>query len=672
MKPQRGMRAAACCMACALTAGILAGCAGPSTRVLLREQVSERPYEMPEEIRILEEVNPFYLQESLHVLTRFTRESGTPGEGEAAEYIRGLLGDYGYETELQRFSMEEGESPVQGTNVIGIRKGPAPDSDILVIAANHDSAANSPGANNNASGVVTLLECARLLAQLSTDTELRFISSAGSEAQMTGAGYYVDSLSSEERQRMIGIIQLGPLGYVSDSQVVLETMDGQPVLVGDLLEKTSRDLIGVSAVWSYVRGDDGRHGVFMKDQIPSVMVSQAMEAYENQTPQDRTETVDVEKLASAVEVIAHMAADLMSGDTPSQLAKARSMNHLEAGTFLQQKELVFPYGEDYGQTKRQIGFDGKLISTNIDGAGVRVDNYQYRMEWFDVDQIILTDYHYSDGKLETISLDADGAGVTFEEMKERIQSWYGAPAGENEGPEGIEYDWTDPLYHKFVALIPVSGGFEVEIREYKPEKTLIGTYHSDGTPTEQGGPDIRAAKLLELIQKLISDGDQEMLGQISIYTDGVGDTRGYLEPFTAEDGEPGEKQTLAVDLEDAVIEDGAWRNLTDTVRLLMECYGQLLETSAGQKACTAAYTERFLSGDMPQETEPEFARDFMMFVLCLKPVQTEDASDERILFFYEYEDMVNIRTRIRNYLQLENEAAPELPAPDGGAREPQP
>lgn len=702
MRRQHGSIAAAGLAVCLLAGGSLAGCAGPSTRVLPRDVVSEQPYEIPEEDQVLEEVNPFYLQESLDYLSGFTRENGTPGEGEAAEYILRLLNDYGYETKKQSFSAGNGqdEAGSVGMNVIGIRKAPAPDADILIIAASHDSLPGSPGANNNASGAVTLLECARLLSRLPTDTELRFVSFSGNGTIRSGSRRYVDSLTEAERHRVVGAIQLDTLGSVAESRVVLGTIDGEETLIGDLLGESARTVSGLTSGWNYVLRDEGNHVSFLQGEMPAVLVTQAQEAFENGTPQDRAETVNVELLAGVVDVVSHTVAGIMSTDSPSQLAKAHFMNNQQNGTLVQRRDIRFPFGQDYHQVQTRMGAVGELASSNVDGMGVRVETYQYRMKWFDVDQIILTNYHYSDGKLEIISLDADGAGVEFEEMKERISSWYGEPFGENDGPNGIEYDWTDPLYHKFIALIPASDGFEVEIRDYTPERTVIGTYLADGTVMEQPGPDARIAALLDLVRDIIPAGERERLSRITVYTDGVEDTTGYLELSEPEEADPDQEggtevqppeAELWIDIEDAFTEAGNWRNRTATVRMLTECYGQLVERY-GQDSYRKDYRERFwraaedeteAAGEAAADTAldereadgteaPVFAQDFMRFVLFQKPGEIRDISDGRIRFFYDYEELVKIRTWIRSNLQLSDETTTELLPPEGGVVPPGP
>ena len=62
-----------------LTAALLSGCAGPSTRVLPQRQGGTMQ-EVPDEIPVVEEVNSFYLQESLGILSASARPAGSREE----------------------------------------------------------------------------------------------------------------------------------------------------------------------------------------------------------------------------------------------------------------------------------------------------------------------------------------------------------------------------------------------------------------------------------------------------------------------------------------------------------------------------------------------------------------------------------------------------------------
>lgn len=647
------LRSAALLSASVLSAALLSGCAGPSTRILPRERAVQA-YEMPEETQVLEEVNPFYLQEELNILTASPRPSGSRAESDASRYMQRLLQDYGYDVERQRFRYEYEGEMVTGSNVVAVRQAPSPDADILIVSTHHDTEEGSPGANHNASGVATMLETARLLSRLPTDTEIRYISFAGHEADQLGARHYMESLSKRERERMIGAVDLNALGYVSDDQIVLGTLDGEATMLGDMLGEASRDVLGES--WGYGKRPEGSVSAFVAGQIPSVSVGQRREAFEKGTPLDTAETVDIERVSQVVDVVSRMVSQVMSPDTPSMTAKAHFYNDLWDYAFVQKRDTPIPFGGSRQEAERTLGIHGALAATNTDASGRLIEKYQYRMKWFDVDQVILTDYYFTDGKLDTVSLDADGAGADFEDMKERLSDMYGEPVGVNNGPNGTELDWTDPVNRRFFALIPGSDGYDLEIREYSTDRMILEQRSPDGTVLLRNIEDDRTEKVMELFGDIFPQEEWARIGAVTLYTDGVGETKSYLEPMEPPAAEaegqqaegsrsregwpgeqrpgeqrpgetrtgeqrPGEQRTgetqpgkqrasapggedalweLGIDLEDALDPAGNWRSETDTVRVITGLYGQLLEASM-----EGDYIGKFEARFSGQPEEPE-------------------------------------------------------------------
>ncbi len=105
-----------------LAAASAAGCAGPSTRILPRESREQR--REPDELPLLEEGNPFYMQEELETLAASPRVGGSEEEKKIVRYMKQLLEDYGYEVTMQSFSWQENpeEAALSGINLEAVRK----------------------------------------------------------------------------------------------------------------------------------------------------------------------------------------------------------------------------------------------------------------------------------------------------------------------------------------------------------------------------------------------------------------------------------------------------------------------------------------------------------------------------------------------------------------------
>ncbi len=85
------------------------------------------------------------------------------------------------------------------SNVIGDIVGTRPDLPLLVLGAHHDTQCNNTGADDNASGVVALLELATLLSGLRPLRTVRLISFGAEEQLSVGSAVYVAAHRKEMR-----------------------------------------------------------------------------------------------------------------------------------------------------------------------------------------------------------------------------------------------------------------------------------------------------------------------------------------------------------------------------------------------------------------------------------------------------------------------------------------
>lgn len=621
---------------------VLGGCAGPSTQILPREAGAASDVAKEAEVPVLEEANPFYLQETLDWLASVPRPAGSREEADAAASIKRLLQDYGYEVRLQSVSAAEG---VSGSNVIAVKKGARPDADILIVGAHHDTAERSPGAGNSAAGVAALLESARLVSQLPSDTEVWFVSFTGDGTGDQGIFSFGSAIPDHARDRVIGAVNLGALGGGQDSPLVLDTESGRPTVVGDMLVQSAKTVNSDSLNYRENKGSSSRF--FSGIQIPAVTLTREIPAFEAGLAQDRPGMVDVEQVAAAVDVLSQTVAQVMGTDTPSLLAKSRFQNPELDGAYVQPKEIPFLFGANRNQNELQTGRSGILVSSNLDGAGIRIDNYQYRMKWFGIDQTILTTYHYSSELLDTISLDADGAGIDFADMAERLTAFYGDPVGKSLNPNGTELNWADPVYHKFFALVPKSDSYDLEIREYQSPQRLYGLYRLDGTALEEpAGRDGRVDSLLALLKNVFLPEDQEKIAAVRIETDGVGNNVSSLQAVAQADGAL-PQILLSLDLEDLYREDGTIRSYSDAVICLAVEYGRLLWQDQSPQSRT------FFENQFGAEAaETAFSEAFAKFVLQNRPESPGPAPDAGVQYFYEEESFVKLRRTVRGRLGL--------------------
>ena len=100
----------------------------------------------------------------------------------------------------------------------------------LILAAHYDTVEGSPGADDNASGLVVLLEVARQLAHTDLVRPVQFVTFCLEEADLLGSRAYAAHLAATS-QSIHGAIVLECVGYASDTEGSQKTPPGIPVAV---------------------------------------------------------------------------------------------------------------------------------------------------------------------------------------------------------------------------------------------------------------------------------------------------------------------------------------------------------------------------------------------------------------------------------------------------------
>lgn len=112
-------------------------------------------------------------------------------------------------------------------NIIAEIPGTTRPDEIIVIGAHYDTEVNTPGADDNASGVAVMLELARRFANNPQQRTIRFIAftneensnsaDAAGRGQSNGMGSLTTALSSKmKNENIIAMMSLEMLGYFSD------------------------------------------------------------------------------------------------------------------------------------------------------------------------------------------------------------------------------------------------------------------------------------------------------------------------------------------------------------------------------------------------------------------------------------------------------------------------
>ncbi|BAY82007.1 peptidase M28 [Calothrix parasitica NIES-267] len=144
-------------------------------------------------------------------------------------YIINELKKQGWESHEERF--------LRGINVFAEKPGTDSEAGAILLAAHYDTVLNSPGADDNASGVAVLLEIARLFNTLSTPRTLQLAFFDKEEAGLLGSRAFASNTA--RLQNIRGVIVMDMVGYACYTKGCQQTPSGFPINVtsdkGDFL-----------------------------------------------------------------------------------------------------------------------------------------------------------------------------------------------------------------------------------------------------------------------------------------------------------------------------------------------------------------------------------------------------------------------------------------------------
>lgn len=135
---------------------------------------------------------------------RFTEQ----GRAMARSWIIAQYQALGYEVQEEPFK--------EGINIIASKAGASPA--FYVLSSHYDTVPNSPGADDDATGVITNLAIAAALAPCQLDVSLKFVAFDQEERRMTGAHHFARSMANaHQADQILGAIQVEMTGWDSDS-----------------------------------------------------------------------------------------------------------------------------------------------------------------------------------------------------------------------------------------------------------------------------------------------------------------------------------------------------------------------------------------------------------------------------------------------------------------------
>ena len=202
------------------------------------------------------------------------RHFGVPGALEAAIALitRELeAADYGVERETYPVGHHE------AVNLIAELPGSDKAEQIVVLGAHYDTVHTTPGADDNASAVAVLLECARLLRAVSPRRTVRFAAFACEEPPH----FYTDTMGSQVHargcrdrgERIKGMICLEMVGYFESRRGSQKLPEGLPRWMRRFMPRTGNFIAAVGNLESWSLGLRFRRGFKRAVRFPLFSIS---------------------------------------------------------------------------------------------------------------------------------------------------------------------------------------------------------------------------------------------------------------------------------------------------------------------------------------------------------------------------------------------------------------
>ena len=165
-----------------------------------------------------------------------------------------------------RLSVRTRYAQRRGVSLIAQRR--RVDGDVLMVGGHLDSVIDGPGINDNGSGIATILEMARVVAEKRPDARVRFGFWGGEEIGLLGSTAYLEGLSSEETASIEGYLNFDMVAspnfvrYVYDDGIAPSGSDAITEVFTRYFMKRGIEFETIDL------GGRSDHGAFIQEGIP--------------------------------------------------------------------------------------------------------------------------------------------------------------------------------------------------------------------------------------------------------------------------------------------------------------------------------------------------------------------------------------------------------------------
>jgi len=198
--------------------------------------------------------------------------------------------------------------PVACTNVVADIVGARFPDEFVIVQGHLDAWDGAEGAQDNATGVATALEAARLVKALGVRPErtIRFVLYGGEEQGLLGSLGYVKAHKEELAKTSVVMTHDAGATFLAGIDATYAMLADVQAVAAPLTNLDGRFPFQVHEVDGVENSGDSDHAPFIKAGVPSFFWHQSEDGYEHvhHTQHDSFETIPVEELRHSARVVA--------------------------------------------------------------------------------------------------------------------------------------------------------------------------------------------------------------------------------------------------------------------------------------------------------------------------------------------------------------------------------
>lgn len=162
--------------------------------------------------QIIEQIDSNRLKQNVQLLEGIRhRTTGAAHLQAVRDSLLARFQQYGLETRIHQFPYNN----YTGENIIGRKVSANNDTRVFIVDGHYDTVDDSPGADDNGSGLAAILEILRVLAPLELTSSIEFIGFDLEEQGLLGSEAFVPG-GIQPDEKIAGVFNLDMIGFFSD------------------------------------------------------------------------------------------------------------------------------------------------------------------------------------------------------------------------------------------------------------------------------------------------------------------------------------------------------------------------------------------------------------------------------------------------------------------------